>query len=141
MFRKILVAVDGSGHFDSAVAAAARLAACGGAKLTVCHAFYIPESYRADLGDELRAGMRQDAEDILAHAAAVAKEHGVAADTRLLEQPHAAEAVVALAESEGADLIVVGARGHSKDEAWTLSSVSETVARLAACSVLIVRRA
>jgi len=140
MFRKILVAVDGSSHSDRGVQAAAEMAAGSGAGLIICHVFYIPESYRSDLGGDLREAVRKDGEDILAHAARVAKQAGVAAETRLLEEGHPGEAVIGLANEEGADLIVAGARGKSRDVIRALGSVSWTIAKLAKCSVMIVRR-
>ncbi len=140
MFKKILVAVDGSSHSDRAVQAAAEMAAAGGAALTLCHVFYIPEHYRSDLIGELRAAIRKDGEDVLAHAARVAKQAGVAAEIHLLEEGHPAEAVIGLANEEGADLIVAGARGKSRDVIRALGSVSWTIAKLAKCSVMIVRR-
>ena len=140
MFKKILVAVDGSSHSDRAVQAAAEMAAAGGAQLTLCHVFYIPEHYRSDLIGELRAAIRKDGEDILAHAVRVAKQSGLEAESRLLEEGHPAEAIIRLAGEESADLIVVGARGKSRDAIRALGSVSWTIAKLAKCSVMIVRR-
>lgn len=140
MFKKILVAVDGSSHSDRAVQAAAEMAAAGGAELTLCHVFYIPEHYRSDLIGDLRATIRKDGEDILAHGARVATQSGLAPQTRLLEEGHPAEAVIGLANEKGADLIVAGARGKSRDTIRALGSVSWTIAKLAKCSVMIVRR-
>jgi nucleotide-binding universal stress UspA family protein len=141
MFKKILVAVDGSSHSDRAVQAAAEMAAAGGAQLTLCHVFYIPEHYRSDLIGELRAAIRKDGEDILVHAVRVAKQSGLEAESRLLEEGHPAEAVIGLAHAEGSDLIVAGARGKSRDAIRALGSVSWTIAKLAKCSVMIVRHA
>jgi nucleotide-binding universal stress UspA family protein len=140
MFKKILVAVDGSAHSDRAVQAAAEMAAKSGATLLLGHVFYIPEHYRSDLIGELRAAIRKDGEDILLHAARVAKQAGLDARTRLLEEGHPAEAIIGLAGEENVDLIVAGARGKSRDAIRALGSVSWTIAKLATCSVLIVRR-
>ncbi len=102
--------------------------------------FYIPEQLPVGPRRRLREAIRKDGEDILAHAAHVAKQAGVAAETRLLEEGHPAEAVIGLANEEGADLIVAGARGKSRDVIRALGSVSWTIAKLAKCSVMIVRR-
>ena len=48
-------------------------------------------------------------------------------------------AIVAAAESEDADLVVVGTRGRSRVERAVLGSVSDHVVRHARCPVLIVR--
>lgn len=140
MFRKIVVAVDGSTHSDRAVQEAAEMAAGGKAGLLICHVFHIPDQYRSDLGGDLREAIRKDGEDILAHAAHVAKQSGLEAETRLIEDGHPAEAVIGLAHAESADLIVAGARGKSPDAVRALGSVSWTLAKLAKCSVMIVRR-
>ncbi|ABB14618.1 universal stress protein [Carboxydothermus hydrogenoformans] len=47
--------------------------------------------------------------------------------------------MVNLAEEEGYDLIVLGARGLSGIKRYLLGSVSEAVVRLAHCPVLIVK--
>ena len=51
----------------------------------------------------------------------------------------AAQTIVGLAESGGAELIVVGTRGRTGLARLTLGSTAETVIRSAPCSVLIVR--
>ncbi len=140
MFKKILVAVDGSPNSDRAVEAAAEIATAHGSDMTVCHAFYIPDHYISDLAGPLRAAVREDAEEILAHAARVAEEGGVTSQTRLLKEGHPAEAILALAEELEVGLIVVGVRGKSPDQIRRIGSVSHTVADRATCSVLLVRR-
>ena len=140
MFRKILVAVDGSANSDRAVEAAAEVAAAHGSATTICHVFYIPEHYITDLAGPLRAAMREDAEKILDHAANVAKESGVEAETRLLQEGHPAEAILNFAEALGVGLIVVGVRGKTADRARPMGSISATVASSAKASVLLVRR-
>jgi nucleotide-binding universal stress UspA family protein len=47
--------------------------------------------------------------------------------------------LLAVAEEEGADLIVVGSHGQSATERFLIGSVSEKVMRHASCSVLVVR--
>jgi nucleotide-binding universal stress UspA family protein len=46
---------------------------------------------------------------------------------------------VQIARTSGADLIILGSRGHGKLEELLLGSVSDAVVREAPCSVLIVR--
>lgn len=52
---------------------------------------------------------------------------------------HSVEAVVHAVRREGVDLLVIGARGFTGVKALALGSVSEAVAQLAACPVLIVK--
>jgi nucleotide-binding universal stress UspA family protein len=140
MFKSILVAVDGSTNSDRAVAAAAEIATAHGSKMTICHVFYIPEHYISDLAGPLRAAIRDDAEEILEHAAKVAHENGIEAETKLLSEGHPAEAIVALAEELEIGLIVVGVRGKATDQTRRMGSVSAEIAQGAKCSVLLVRR-
>ncbi len=140
MFDSILVAVDGSTNSDRAVEAAAEVARVHGSTLNICHAFHIPDRYKADLADELEDVLEGDAEKILSYAAGVAEKAKVTATTRLLRKGHPAEAVIAYAKELDADLIVVGVRGRNADQARAMGSVSAAVAEQASCSVLLVRR-
>jgi nucleotide-binding universal stress UspA family protein len=140
MFKKILVAVDGSSDSERAASAAAELAKAHGSELHVCHVFHIPEHYRADLGEPLRAAIRKDAEDILAHAVRSAERQGIKPAQHLVKEGHPAEAIVNLAQGLQVGLVVVGVRGRTPDQMRTMGSVSEAVARNAKCSVLVVRR-
>ncbi len=140
MFEKVLVAVDGSLDSDRAVRAAADIVRTHGSEFHICHVFHIPESYVTDLGPALRAAVEKDGEDILAHAASLAKQGGAKTTTHLLEKGHPAEGVLDLAEKLHVELIVVGVRGKTVDQIRSLGSVSTAVARQAKCSVLLIRR-
>lgn len=139
MFDRILVAVDGSTNSDRAVEAAAEVARAHGSTLSICHAFHIPDHYKADLADELEDVLEGDAEKILSYAAGVAEKAGIKAETRLLKKGHPTEAVVAYAVELGVDLIVVGVRGRTPDQGRAMGSVSAAVAAQANCSVLLVK--
>ena len=52
----------------------------------------------------------------------------------------AAEEVVLIAKTEGADLIVIATHGSTGLERWVFGSVAEKVVRLAECPVLTVRQ-
>ena len=139
MFDRILVAVDGSTNSDRAVEAAAGIARIHGSALSICHAFHIPEHYKTDLIDELEDALEGDAEKILSHAAGVAEKGNVTAETKLLKKGHPTEAIVAYAGELEVDLIVVGVRGRTPDQARSMGSVSAAVTEQAGCSVLLVR--
>lgn len=140
MFERILVAVDGSLDADAAVRAASTIAAAGGVSFDICHAFHIPDRYRADLSDAIEDSLRKDGEDALRHAVAVAKGAGTDARAHLLDKGHPAEAILGLASQLDVSLIVVGVRGKSQDQVRSLGSVSAAVSQGAKCSVLLVRR-
>ncbi len=140
MFERILVAVDGSLDADAAVRAATTIARSGDSSVDLCHAFRIPEQYRSDLDDAAEDALREDGENALAHAVRVAGDAGVDARSHLLEEGNPAEAVLDLAGSLGASLIVLGVRGKSPDMVRPMGSVSTAISQGAKCSVLLVRR-
>jgi nucleotide-binding universal stress UspA family protein len=50
-----------------------------------------------------------------------------------------AQEIITAAEEQDADVIVIGARGQTRGEAWGLGSVAQKVVKYAPCSVLVVR--
>ena len=76
----------------------------------------------------------------LEDALALAAEHGIAARSQLLSGSPAAQ-IVAYADSVGADLIVVGSRGHGRITGAVLGSVSNGVLAQTRRPVLVVRAA
>ena len=67
------------------------------------------------------------------------EQHGLDVTTRLIEG-RAASVIVDTARDIGADLIIVGARGHGAIEEAFLGSVSAEVVDQAPCAVLVARR-
>ncbi len=135
MFNTVVVGADDSSTAREAVMIAADIAQSGGAVLHIVTA-YDPKSVRADdLPEELRFSAMHPAEALLRRLSVLVKERG------LEPVVHAAEgdpvdAIVAVAESVEADLIVVGNRGM-KGVRRVLGSVPNSVAHKAPCSVLI----
>jgi nucleotide-binding universal stress UspA family protein len=117
----LLVAVDGSPAAHRATLYAAEIAARHGSSIALIAAPDCDEAHRRALAED---------------SAAVAAVTGV--EPLILDEHRpAAPAIVAAAASLGASLIVLGSRGVR--EARPRPSVSQQVARTAACSVLIVR--
>ena len=90
------------------------------------------------LDETALAELEQAGRAITAAAVERLKQAGVSADVRV-ERGAAGAQIVQTAKTVGADLIIVGSRGHSKLEELLLGSVSDAVVREAPCSVLIVR--
>jgi nucleotide-binding universal stress UspA family protein len=135
VFSTVVVGADDSSTAREAVMIAADLAQAGGAVLHIVTA-YDPKSVRADdLPEELRFSAMHPAESLLRRLSVLVRERG------LEPVVHAAEgdpvdAIVAVAESVDADLIVVGNKGM-KGVRRVLGSVPNSVAHKAPCSVLI----
>ncbi|MCU0492814.1 MAG: universal stress protein [Chloroflexaceae bacterium] len=138
MFRRILVATDGSPQATLAVRAAADLARRYRATVTLLHAYHhVSDLIGTPYYDRLLESRVANAEALLS-AAHAEIGNGVVVETQLIEGPPAA-AILRVALEEKHDLIVIGSRGHSQLASMVLGSVSGAVAQRAPCPVLIVR--
>jgi nucleotide-binding universal stress UspA family protein len=145
MFGRIVVGTDGSETAGKAVAQAADLAASVGAELLIVSAFEPVSGTRLreeaqQVPDDVRwmVNPREDVDATLGGAAEVAEEHGVTSRT-FARQGDPADAILDVAEEQGADLIVVGNKGMTGAKRFLLGSVPNKVSHHAPCSVLIVR--
>ena len=90
-------------------------------------------------GVDVHDDPRTDRTNLLERAAARLRRPGLELTTRLIEG-RAASVIVDTARENGADLIIVGARGHGAIEEAFLGSVSAEVVDKAHCAVLVARR-
>jgi nucleotide-binding universal stress UspA family protein len=135
MFKRILVAVDGSPVVEREIVYAEHLARVEQAELIVLHAYAAPAQYTSYPGyDELLEHYRAIARTVVDEAVNELREDGVAASAELRAGP-AAEAIIAAAADHDVDLIVMGTRGSSNLRDM-LGSVSAQVLRSAHCPVL-----
>jgi nucleotide-binding universal stress UspA family protein len=126
----IVVGTDTSAAADLAVGDAAQLAAARGTELVVLYV-------RPD-GQAHSAVDPNHAADPARHLDQLASRYpGLVTRTRM-ESGDPAERIVAVAEQEGADTIVVGNRGAQGSWWRVRDSVPNIVLRHAPCSVLIV---
>ncbi len=140
MFGHIIVGFDGSPGARLALDAALTLALEYGAAVTVVTVQHHLPRYGATVGevDEEHILDEQQARQLTNEAQAHADEKGVRIDTQV-RFGHAAHELVGAAEKDGADLVILGHRGHSAVWGRFVGSTAERVSRLAPCSVLIVR--
>lgn len=140
MFKKILLAYDGSQGADRALTAGIELAKIHGAELW---ALAVEEKLPRFSGtiDEVQEEKQFANEQygrLLEAAEAQAREAGI--DLKTLMQPgHPAQTIVAVAKEGAFDLLLVGHTGLSGVWAAFLGTTAEKVSRHAPCSVLIVR--
>ena len=136
MFRKILVAVDGSQHARAALDLAVDLAQRYQASLCVLHAFpHVSDLLGTPHYESLLAARSMIGQQLLESAQTQVGD-AVVVETQLIEGPPA-PAILRVAEEEGCDLIVIGSRGRGQIAGILLGSVSSTVAQRAHCPVLI----
>ena len=141
VFSNILVAIDGSKAGEQAFVCAVEVAALYSAKL---HVVYVIEtglfsSLPADNTVEIMySALEKEGEEVLAKARTLAKERGVPLATSI-QQGHAGNEIVNLAEQQKADLIVVGSHGKSKADRLLLGSISNYVVTHGTITTLVVR--
>jgi nucleotide-binding universal stress UspA family protein len=140
MFRKILVANDGSEGAKKAVQAAIDLAKRYGSEL---HAISVEERlphYAATVGEVVEA--KQEAADFFRKVTQDAEAAALAQDVPITSHVlpgHEVEAIVTFAKDHGFDLLVIGFMGHSRIFGRIWGSTSQNLAKLSPCTVLVVK--
>lgn len=138
MFQTVVWATDGSASADRALPFAKMLVQAGGGSLVAVHSnerFVGGRSagypVLAD-EDELETKIKAQVED--------ARKEGIDATFRLAGGAggHAAHLIADAAEEAGADVIVVGTRGHAPVAGLLLGSVVQRLLHVAHCPVLVV---
>lgn len=138
MFKKILVAFDGSEPARHAFHTALEMAIPFESSILVLSVAQIPEpAAMVEISAMLEAATEHYERDF-ASLREAAEAADVPLETRVVAG-HVAEQIVHHATEEQAELIVMGHRGKSRIKEWLLGSVSKRVISYAACSVLIVR--
>jgi len=145
MFGSIVVGTDGSETAGEAVRQATDLAKSVGAKVHLVSA-YEPVS-RTRLREEQQdvprdlewmVNAKEDVNATLKDASDQLSEQGVAVET-FAREGDPADAILDVAEEQGADLIVVGNKGMTGAKRFLLGSVPNKVSHHAPCSVMIIR--
>ena len=135
MFKKALVAVDGSAANQAAIEVASELAKDGVEIVLINVVTPVSVRIRAD------EPLVEESSNVLSDAAALIKAVGGALAKEM--QSYAgvkgpAHEILEAARNESCDLIVAGNRGHSAWVGLALGSVSQRVLHHAPCPVLVV---
>lgn len=140
MYRKILIAYDGSEGAKRALRTGLELARMTGAMISALsvreHLPYFATS--VDEVEEAREQIEQFFRRITDQARQMADLAGVKLET-VVEPGHVVETTVAFAKKGGFDLLVVGFSGHSNVLGRIMGGTAQNLARLAPCPVLIVK--
>jgi nucleotide-binding universal stress UspA family protein len=147
MYKRILVAIDGSDTSSRALREAIALTKEQDAKLRVIHVMdQVPAFISAETSGQLLAyheAMRQAGEELLAIAKAEAAKSNIDAEIKLIVIESLATRTPDAIEQEAsewpAELIVIGTHGRRGVRRLLLGSVAEGVARAATKPVLLVR--
>ena len=139
MFRRILLAFDGSETAQHAAICAKQLACTFNSQIDIVYAFgpiqhgMDDSLLQARIEEEKNAG-----EAVVGNLLATFDRDGLRANEHVLEGL-AAEVILEQARRCSDDLIVVGSRGLGQTEGFLLGSVSDQVVHEATCPVLVVK--
>jgi nucleotide-binding universal stress UspA family protein len=137
MFKKILVAIDGSEYTRQVIPAAIEIARKFQSEVFVLHASEHDRGRAVVFSTESPA----DATMLVADAVKEIRAAGVAASGKVYDVAagHVAKNIVETAAEMQSDLIVMGSRGLSDIQGLLLGSVTHKVIQLAPIMVLVAR--
>ena len=142
---KILIGLDASAHSERVLDVVARMRWPAGSRVIVLAvmqpvASTVTGAYEPTvIPAESLEGLRQQLEEVVARAEGTLREVGFSTEGRVVAgEPR--QSLVQAAQSERADLIVVGSHGRSGLAKMMLGSVSSHVVTHAPCSVLVVKQ-
>jgi nucleotide-binding universal stress UspA family protein len=139
MFSLIVVGIDGSQDSLRALAAAQQIAEKFQAKLVMVHAYPRTSDLHDFEGYERLVARRiNDGRKIIDQAHEQVAGATFEIDDELLEEP-ADEAILSVAGTRKADLIVMGTRGMGAIKSVLYGSIATKVTNRAECPVLVVR--
>ncbi|MCQ6963033.1 universal stress protein [Methanolobus chelungpuianus] len=150
MYRKIMVATDGSENANNAALSGIEITRLSGAKLyavnvmpTIPHLSYFgvpiePSRNVSPAEHDLHDQLEEDGRKALGAVKEMGDRAGVQIETVLLEG-HPGSEIIGFAEKNDIDLIVMGTLGRTGLERVILGSVALDVARHARTRVMIVK--
>jgi len=147
VFKRVLVAVDGSETSDMGLQKAIEIAGDQQAALRIIHVIDtapVVLGY-ADFGGvgELISAIRAAGEKVVERARAVAADAGIPCDAKVVEVDRVGERIAGMIEKEAlewpADLVVAGTHGRRGFNHLLLGSVAEALVRLSTQPVLLIR--
>lgn len=139
LFKKILIATDGSENNQTAVEEGIKIAQACGSSLYVVYVIDMRtfESVPADIGmRDTYLLLQNEANQVLDRVIKLGGD--LKMETKILEGRPATE-IVDFAVENGVDLIVIGTQGKTGIKRLLLGSVAETVIRSATSMVLVVK--
>ncbi len=133
MLKKILVALDGSENSEKSIPWVRRYAAPASSKVVLFRAVPLEAS-----GSHGHLQKVEEAREYLQRFERQVNYMGIPCSTAVRTGPPA-ESILAAAEEEDADLVMMSTRGGSPVERWLMGGVTEQVLRLSPRPVLVVR--
>jgi len=147
-FQNILVPVDGSHYSLHAEELVADLAKNFNSKVTLLHVVphevkHLPKEYSQfpkNIREEMEGWVLQTGRQTIQEAKALFAQEGMTVETILEEFADPAETILQVAEEKKHDTLVLGNRGKSEIEDFSLGGVAEKVIQHANRPVLVVKK-
>ena len=141
---KVLVPVDGSRYSLEGIKVASHYAKTENAQVYIMTVIPSVADIELELSaserDRLLESMKKRGEELLAKATELIKSLGVnQVNTVLATAPSPAQEIVAFAEREKADLIIIGSRGRNATQRFHIGSVAANVVSHTPCCVYVVK--
>jgi len=142
---KILVPVDGSKHAEDALYTAIDILKNKEGELFVLTVVPSFEAFDLELSASGRESLKRDFEAkggrVVNRSCDIATGEGVKVHCKAeVSATNVPDAIIAFAEKEGVDLVVIGSRGLSPASRFRMGSVASKVVRHAPCSVYVVKQ-
>jgi nucleotide-binding universal stress UspA family protein len=143
IFRKIMVATDGSEHVRKAVDSAIEIAKISDAKLYAVHVialgFYsLTHSTDSEWDKAMKEQLTKEGKEATAYVENAGKAANVKVESVILEG-NPAEEIIDFAEKNDIDLIFMGTHGITGISRFLLGSVTENVVRHSKTAVFVLR--
>ncbi|MFS0780206.1 universal stress protein [Bacillus sp. 1P06AnD] len=141
MFKKILVAIDGSPMSDKALEAAFSFAENQGSNLLLLHvgrSVIMPPSMMVPTSENVYEAIKNAGEEIVRQAKEKAEAKGLHPEAEYVEGDPA-EQIVDIAKDKEADLVIIGSRGLGNFKEFMLGGVSHKVSQHVHCPILIIK--
>jgi nucleotide-binding universal stress UspA family protein len=140
MFKQILVPLDGSARAEQALPVTARLARATNGTVTLVQAVYPPDKFMESVGTIVLPDILDEdvpaAKEYLEGVAKTSSLEGIHIATKAVTG-HPAQSILAEANADNVDLIVLSSHGYTNVVHWSMGSIAEKVARHAPSPVLI----
>lgn len=139
MYKKILLAYDGSEHSKRAGDNAITIAKCNqDSKLDIVYIVDANKAKHDVLSNWNSLSLEEKRKELLTGVTKKATDEGVEYAIKIL-QGEAGPSIIKYANDNEFDLVVIGSRGLDRVQEFVLGSVSHKVAKRVNCPVLIVK--
>jgi nucleotide-binding universal stress UspA family protein len=142
--QRILVPVDFSENARAVLEWAAHLAEEHASRVVLLHVYHLPVEFQqlegAYLPPDFWSNVKNEAEQQIGRYAEELRGRGIEVEA-LVREGYPATVIIEEAESQRADLVVIGTHGHTGLKHLLLGSIAERVVQKAPCPVLTVKTA